>query len=95
MIDTERLKELLNDRKTFWAENDCLDRCHIFEERYEQPVKDALGDNEEEIKAFLLECDEEELLYMSEFFEFIFEKFPNDEMWDFLDGLEIKAGLHD
>ncbi len=94
MIDVERLKKLLNERKTFWAKNDCLDRCSIFEEQYEQPVKDALGDDEEEIKAFILDCDGDDLLYISEFFEYIYGKFTNDEMWDFLDEMEVKAGLH-
>ena len=38
MIDIIRIQELLYERKTFWKENDCLDRCHIFEEKYEDDI---------------------------------------------------------
>lgn len=92
MIDIIRVNELLHERKTFWKENDCLDRCHIFDEKYVQPMIAALGDSEEEIKDFLKGCSKEDLLYMSEFFENIYEKFNNDDMWQFLEEMEQRIG---
>ena len=91
VADINRINELIHERKTFWKENDCLDRCHIFDEKYIQPMLEALGDDEEEIKAFLIDCSKEDLLYMSEFFESIYGKFMNDEMWQFLENLEQKT----
>lgn len=90
MADVNRLNELLGDRKTFRKENDCLDRCHIFEEKFQIPMLEAIGDNEEEIKEFLRNCDKEDLLYMSEFFENIYERFNNEDMWQFLETMEAK-----
>ena len=88
MADIDKLKELLGERKTFWKENDCLDRCHIFDEKYVMPMLKAIGDNEEEIKEFLRNCSNEDLVYMSEIFEDIYERFNNEDMWQFLDELE-------
>ena len=94
MADVKRIKELLHERKTFWKGNDCLDRCHIFDEKYVQPMIAALGDSKEEIKDFLKGCSKEDLLYMSEFFEYIYGKFTDDEMWDFLTELASKSGIN-
>lgn len=91
VADINRINELIHERKTFWKENDCLDRCHIFDEKYIQPMLESLGDDEEEIKAFLSDCSKEDLLYISEFFESIYGKFMNDEMWQFLENLEQKT----
>ncbi len=88
MADVNRLNELLLERKTFWKENDCLDRCHIFDEKYVEPMLEAIGDNEEETKEFLRNCSKEDLVYMSEFFEDIYERFNNEDVWQFLDELE-------
>lgn len=88
VADIKRVNELLHERKTFWKENDCLDRYHIFDEKYIQPMIEALGDDEEEIKTFLVKCSKDDLLYMSEFFESIYEKFNNDDMWQFLEMIE-------
>lgn len=93
VADRKRINELLLERKTFWKENDCLDRCHIFDEKYIKPMLEALGDDEE-IKAFLTGCNKEDLFYMSEFFESIYGKFTNDEMWDFLTEMENKACIN-
>lgn len=49
---------------------------------------EAIGGDEEEIKTFLAKCSKEDLLYMSEFFERIYEKFNNDNMWQFLEEME-------
>ena len=84
MVDIIKTNELLQERKTFWKENDCLDRCNIFDEKYVEPMKKTLGDDEEEIKDFIKSCNDEDLLYMSEFFEYIYTKFTNDNMWAFL-----------
>ena len=94
MADVKRINELLHERKTFWKENDCLDRCHMFDEKYVQPMLEGRGDDEREIKDFLRSCSKEDLLYMSEFFENIYDKFTNDEMWDFLTELESKSGIN-
>lgn len=94
VADIKRINELLHERKTFWKENDCLDKCHIFDERYIKLMLEALGDDEEEIKEFLRDCSKENLVYMSEFFENIYGKFTNDEMWDFLTEIENKAGIN-
>ena len=91
MADIKRINELLCERKTFWKDNDCLDRCHIFDERYVKPMLEAIGDDEEEIKEFLVECSREDLNYMSEFFESIYGRFMNEEMWKFLE--EIKQRM--
>lgn len=88
MIDANRIYELLSERKTFWKQNDCLDRCHIFEEKYVSPMLEAIGDSEEEIKSFLINCSKEDLVYMSEFFENIYERFNNEDMWQFLEKME-------
>lgn len=88
MIDANRIYELLSERKTFWKQNDCLDRCHVFEEKYVSPMLEAIGDSEEEIKSFLINCSKEDLVYMSEFFENIYERFNNEDMWQFLEKME-------
>ena len=88
VADIKRINELLCERKTFWKDNDCLDRCHIFDERYVKPMLEAIGDDEEEIKEFLVECSREDLIYMSEFFESIYGRFMNEEMWKFLEEME-------
>ena len=88
MADVNRINKLLDERKTFWKGNDCLDGCHIFEEKYVEPMLEAIGDSEEEIKKFLINCSKEDLIYMSEFFESIYEKFNNDDMWQFLEMIE-------
>ena len=90
MIDAKRIYELLSERKTFWKQNDCLDRCHIFEEKYVSPMLEAIGDSEEEIKSFLINCSKEDLVYMSEFFENIYEMFNNEDMWQFLEKMELR-----
>ena len=92
MADVNRLNELLRERKTFWKQNDCLDRCHIFDEKYVTPMLEAIGDSEEEIKGFLINCSKEDLLYMSEFFEHIYERFNNEDMWLFLEEMEQRIG---
>lgn len=88
MADVNRLNELLGERKIFWKENDCLDRCHIFDEKYVIPMLEAIGDSEEEIKEFLRNCSKEDLVYMSEFFENVYERFNNEDMWQFLEEME-------
>lgn len=87
MFKDNEINKLLYERKTFWKENDCLDRCHIFDEKYIEPMLEALGDDEEEIKGFLRNCSKEDLGYMSEFFEYIYERF-NEDMWQFLEEME-------
>lgn len=84
MADVNRLNKLLSERETFWEQNDCLDGCHIFEEKYVTPMLEAIGDSEEEIKEFLRNCSKKDLVYMSEFFENIYERFYNEDMWQFL-----------
>lgn len=88
VADVKRINELLHKRKTFWKANDCLDRCHIFDEKYIQPMLEALGDEEGEIKDFLRNCNKEDLVYMSEFFEDIYERFNNEDMWQLLEEME-------
>ena len=88
MSKDNEINKLLHERKTFWKENDCLDRCHIFDEKYIKPMLEALGDDEEEIKEFLRNCCKEDLVYMSEFFENIYERFNNEDMWQFLEEME-------
>lgn len=88
VADIKRVNELLHERKTFWKEKDCLDRCHIFDEKYVQPMLEAIGDREEEIKDFLRNCNKEDLVYMSEFFEDIYERFNNEDMWQLLEEME-------
>ena len=90
MINLNVINKLLQERKSFWKKNDCLDRCHIFDEKYVEPMLEAIGNNEEEIKKFLRNCSNEDLVYMSEFFEDIYERFNNEDMWQFLDELEKK-----
>ena len=92
MADVKRINELLHERKTFWKQNDCLDRCHIFEEKYVSPMLEAIGDSEEEIKSFLINRSKEDLVYMAEFFENIYERFNNDDMWQFLEEREQRIG---
>ena len=59
----------------------------------ESDVEERFGDlSEEEIKDFLKGCRKEDLLYMSEFFENIYEKFNNDDMWQFLEEMEQRIG---
>lgn len=94
MIDKKKIEKLLKDRKTFWSGQGMTD-IPEYDEQYTEPLVEALGDDEEEIKQFLRECNKEDLLYMSEIFEHIYEKFLNDDMYDFLDEMEIKAGMHD
>lgn len=88
MIKKETIAELLEYRKTLCGEEPW------FEKEYLNPILEALGDDEEEIKQFLRECNEEDLSYLCGIFEYIYEKFMNDDMYDFLDEMEIKAGLH-
>ena len=90
MINLNVINKLLQERKSFWKKNDCLDRCHIFDEKYVEPMLEAIGNNEEEIKKFLRNCSNEDLVYMSEFFEDIYERFNNEDMWQFLGELEKK-----
>lgn len=90
MINLNVINKLLQERKSFWKKNDCLDRCHIFDEKYVEPMLEAIGNNEEEIKKFLRNCSNEDLVYMSEFFEDIYDRFNNEDMWQFLDELEKK-----
>jgi len=90
VINLNVINKLLQERKSFWKKNDCLDRCHIFDEKYVEPMLEAIGNNEEEIKKFLRNCSNEDLVYMSEFFEDIYDRFNNEDMWQFLDELEKK-----
>jgi len=90
VINLNVINKLLQERKSFWKKNDCLDRCHIFDEKYVEPMLEAFGNNEEEIKKFLRNCSNEDLVYMSEFFEDIYERFNNEDMWQFLGELEKK-----
>jgi len=90
VINLNVINKLLQERKSFWKKNDCLDRCHIFDEKYVEPMLEAIGNNEEEIKKFLRNCNNEDLVYMSEFFEDIYDRFNNEDMWQFLDELEKK-----
>lgn len=94
MINPKKVTELLNDRKTYWHQNPEATDCPIYEEKYIEPLINALGNDEEEVKNFLKNCGDEDLYWLSEIFEEIYEKFPNDDMYDFLDEMEIKAGLH-
>lgn len=93
MVDKNKVLKLLKDRKTFWSSQGMTD-IPEYDELYLKPLIEALGDDEEEIKQFLRECDEEDLSYLCGIFEYIYEKFMNDDMYDFLDEMEIKAGLH-
>lgn len=88
MIDKKAIVELLDYRKTLSGEEPW------YEKEYLNPIIEALGDDEEEIKQFLRECNEEDLSYLCGIFEYIYEKFLNDDMYDFLDEMEVKAGLH-
>ena len=88
-MNTQKVSELLDYRGTLCGEEPW------FESEYLKPMMEALGDDEEEIKEYIKGCNDEDLLYFTELFEYIYEKFPSDEMWDFLDELEIKAGMHD
>lgn len=93
MIDTEKVKKLIKDRKTFWNSQGMTSHPQ-FDELYTKPLIEALGDDEEEIKQFLCGCNEEDLSNLCGIFEYIYEKFLNDDMYDYLDEMEIKAGLH-
>ena len=88
MIDKKAIVELLDYRKTLSGEEPW------YEKEYLNPMLEALGDDEEEIKQFLRECNEEDLSYLCGIFEYIYEKFLNEDMYDFLDEMEVKAGLH-
>ena len=52
---------------------------------------EALGNDEEDIKNFLIECSKDDLFYLSEMFEYIYGNFLNDDLYDFLNEIEIKA----
>jgi len=93
-VDIDETKKLLNDRKTFWKENDCLDRCSIFDEHYKEPLLAALGNDEESIRDFIRTCEGEELMYMSEVFEDIYGMFTNEDMWNFLEEMENKLKMY-
>lgn len=93
MIEKEKVEKLIKDRKTFWNTQGMTGHPK-FDDLYTKPLIEALGDDEEEIKQFLRECNEEDLSYLCGIFEYIYEKFMNDDMYDFLDEMEIKAGLH-
>lgn len=92
MINLNVINKLLQERKSFWKKNECLDRCHIFDEKYVEPMLEAIGNNEEEIKKFLRNCSNEDLVYMSEFFEDIYDRFNNEDMWQFLEEMEQRIG---
>lgn len=94
MIDIDKINKLLDDKKTFWEKHHSLDGIPSYHEKYVDPLMVALGDDEEDIKNFLRECSKDDLFYLSEMFEYIYGKFLNDDMYDFLDEMEIKAGLH-
>ena len=53
---------------------------------------EAIGASEEEIKSFLINRSKEDLVYMAEFFENIYERFNNEDMWQFLEEMEQRIG---
>lgn len=83
-IEANKIKAIINERQTISPNNE------VAVEEKQSELFEALGDDEQEIKDFLSICEIAELKYISEIFENIYSKFPNDYMWDFLELLEKK-----
>lgn len=83
-IEANKITAIIDERQTISPNNE------VAVEEKQNELFEALGDNEQEIKDYLNSCDVSELKYISEIFEDIYRKFPNDDMWDFLEILEKK-----
>ncbi len=74
MIDFERIKEIIEERK----------KAHVndpdIEKKYWIPLLNALGDDENEIIEYLNELDDDTVSWFSEIYEEVVSKFPSKEM---------------
>lgn len=84
-IEVNKIKAIIDERQAISPNNE------VAVEKKQDELFEALGDNEQEIRKFLNICTVDELKYISEVFEDIYRKFPNDDMWDFLEILERKV----
>lgn len=83
-IEKSKIETIIDERQTISPNNE------VAIEEKQNELFEALGDNEQEIKDFLNSCDVSHLKYISEIFEDIYRKFPNDDMWNCLEFLETK-----
>ena len=84
MIDKNRISKLIAE----------IQECHAEDINRQDDIHwrmiAELGDDEEEIKIFLSECSKDELSWLSEIFEYLYEKFYDDSMFEFLENLRTK-----
>ena len=84
MIDVNEIKQL-----TKWI----IEHprwCWNYQEQFADPFMKAVGEDRKGLEEYLSKRDAGELCKISGVFEEIYKKWMDEDMWDFLDGLERK-----
>lgn len=76
MVNQKEILKIIKDRKKAHPEDPRK------EELFWIPLRDALGDDEQDALSYLKNVDGEKVVFFSEIYEEVVEKFPSDEMED-------------
>ncbi len=86
VVNKKRIRELID-----WYDNEIRGEEYFYLERdFFMPIMEALGEDVDEILAYLDEMDVDDLDTISGCFEDIYGKFMTEEVWDALEKLEDK-----
>lgn len=76
MVDEKRIYEIIEKRRKAHPEDPRKEKLFWI------PLRDALGDDEQDALSYLKNVDGEKTVFLSEIYEEVVEKFPSDEMED-------------